>query len=170
MRRPDLSRVPEWYHGYIKAVKVDDFREAMQQQTLELPAFLANIPESKRKYRYAPGKWTVQEVVQHISDAERIFGYRALCFARKDETPLPAFDENEYAKHSNADSRDWTQMQSEFMSLRAANELMFASFDDAQLACIGTANQSQMSVLDLGFIIVGHVTHHLNIIANRYLQ
>src|SRR3569832_224983 len=109
MARPDISRVPEWYHRYINQVPENDLAEAIQNQTTNFCLFLESLPVNKRDYRYAEGKWTIKEVLQHIIDAERIFAYRALCFARKDSTPLPGFDENSYADNSKASTRDWNE-------------------------------------------------------------
>src|SRR5687768_13498006 len=114
MPRPDLSRVPEWYHRYIAQVKENDLLTAMETQTGSFIKLMKKIPEQKRNYRYAKGKWTIKEMLQHIIDAERIFAYRALCFARQDSTPLPGFDENEYAFNSKASKRDWNSLIEEF--------------------------------------------------------
>src|SRR6476660_1020172 len=102
MPRPDLTRVPDHFHKYINQVEEDDLVKAFKKQTRSFLKFLDEIPKNKRGYRYAEDKWTIKEVLQHIIDAERIFAYRALCFARKDATPLPGFDENSYAANSKA--------------------------------------------------------------------
>ena len=93
MPRPDLSRVPEFYHNYINQVPDNDLMEAFKNGTASLVQLFETIPPSKQDYRYAEGKWTIKEVLQHVIDAERVFAYRALCFARKDTTSLPGFDE-----------------------------------------------------------------------------
>ena len=169
MPRPDLLQVPESYHGYINQVQGNDFLPEMKFQTADFIRFLKKIPESKRSYRYARGKWTIKELLLHIIDAERIFAYRALCFARKDKTSLPSFDENEYALNSKAAKRNWDDMVTEFKNLRTSNEILFGSFDREQTASVGVANNKTMSVNALGFIIVGHVSHHLTVIKERYL-
>ena len=169
MPRPNLLHVPAWYHGYINYVKGSDFLPSMKSQTPELIRFLKKIPVSKRNYRYAKGKWTVQELLQHMIDAERIFAYRALCFARKEQVSLPSFDENEYAVHSKASKRNWDDMVTELKLIRNSNEIMFGSFDKDQLKAVGIANNSTFSVNAIGFIMVGHVSHHMAIIRERYL-
>lgn len=169
MGKPDLSRIPEWYHGYINKVKEDDLTAAFNIQTPPFLKFLEELPEAKRDYRYADGKWTVKEMLQHIIDAERIFAYRALRFARKDRTPLPGFDENEYAKNAIVSNRDWDNMVEEFRVLRKSTELMFASFSNEELELSGTASEKPVYVLGIGFIIIGHVAHHWDIIKERYL-
>ena len=169
MARPDIKKVPEWYHGYINLVKGNNFLPEMKLQTGEAIRFLRKIPATKRNYRYARGKWTVQDLLQHMIDAERIFGYRALCFSRKDRNPLPAFDENEYAVNAKASRRDWNSMVNEFKLIRLSNEEMFSAFNPIQLRAAGIANNKSFSVNDIGFIMVGHVSHHIAIIRERYL-
>lgn len=169
MSRPDLSRVPEWYHRYINQVKENDLSEAMGNQLTDFILFLTELPADKRDYRYAEGKWTIKEVLQHIIDAERIFAYRALCFARKDTTPLPGFDENSYADNSKASDRDWSEMIEEFSVVRQSTAILFKSFDTDQLETNGTASGKPVYVLGIGFIIVGHVNHHLGVLKERYL-
>src|SRR5258705_4061854 len=138
--RPDLSRVPEFYHNYINHVHEDDLMEAFAKGSREFISFFENIPTDKTGYRYAEGKWSIKEVLQHIIDAERVFSYRAMCFARQDATSLPGFDENDYAKSSNADNRDWRRLLEEFKAVRKSSELLFTSFDTEQLNASGLAN------------------------------
>ena len=169
MPRPNLLHVPAWYHGYINHVNGNDFLLSMKNQTPDLIRFLKKIPEAKRSFRYTKGKWTIQELLQHMIDAERIFAYRAICFARKEKISLSSFDENEYAANSKAAKRDWDEMVTELKLIRNSNEIMFSSFDKDQLKAVGIANNSTFSVNAIGFIMVGHVSHHLAIIRERYL-
>lgn len=169
MPRPDLSRVPQFYHGYISKVREDDLLPALKSSTKGLFDLLKSIPADKHDHRYAEGKWTIKEVVQHMLDGERVFSYRALRFARKDETPLPGFDENLFAQTAKADRRNWNDMVEEFAALRKANEVMFASFDNEQLEQSGIASENSTYVLGIGFILAGHVNHHCQIIKERYL-
>ncbi len=168
--RPDLSRVPAFYHNYISQVPENNLEEAFSEGTTAFIQFIETIPPEKYDYRYAEGKWTVKEVLQHIIDAERIFGYRALRFARKDPTFLPGFDENSYAENAGADKREWNPLVEEFKVVRMASEYLFASFDDEQLDATGTANNNSIYVLGIGFIVVGHSLHHLKILKERYLR
>ena len=169
MPRPDLSRVPEFYHGYISKVKENDLMSALQNSTSELFSLLKAIPKEKHDYRYAEGKWTIKEVVQHMLDGERVFTYRALRFARKDDTALPGFDENLFAQTAKADKRNWNDMVEEFTALRKSTEAMFASFDNEQLEQTGIASENSIYVLGIGFIVAGHVNHHCQIVKERYL-
>ena len=170
MPRPDLSRMPEYYHKYINQAKEDDLMTALRSNTSSFLSLLKMIPPDKQDHRYAEGKWTIKEVLQHIIDIERVFTYRALRFARKDKTPLPGFDEKVFAASANADKRNWDDLVDEFTSLRKATELMFGSFDDGQLEATGTASNVSMYVLGIGYIIVGHCEHHLAIMKERYLE
>lgn len=169
MPRPDLSRVPAYFHNYINQVNENDLAEAIQNQTKIFFTFLSSIPSDKIDFSYAHGKWTIKEVLQHIIDAERVFAYRALCFARKDSTPLPGFDENSYADNSKAAARNWVDMVEEFKYLRQSSTLLFKSFDSEQLDAVGIANSNSNYVLGIGFILVGHVNHHMAVITNKYL-
>lgn len=170
MARPNLNEVPVFYHNYIRLVPEKDLLSALRNQTPVLLRFLNRIPPAKRNYRYARGKWTIQELVQHIIDAERVFTYRALCFARQDQTPLPGFDENSYAASSRAQKRNWKDLMLELKSLRQSTELLFASFDRKQLDSKGTANNNPISVRAIGFIVAGHAWHHVNVLRERYLS
>ena len=169
MPRPDLARVPDYYHNYINQAEGDDLMDVFKKQTRSFEKFLEEIPKSKRKYRYAEDKWTIKEVLQHIIDAERVFAYRALCFARKDITPLPSFDENNYAANSKADQRKWKDIVNEFRSVRQSTEDLFCSFDDEQLETSGTASGKSNYVMGIGFIITGHANHHIKVIKEKYL-
>lgn len=170
MSRPDLSRVPEYYHRYINKVEGDDMLAALKKQTTEFIRFLQEIPADKREFRYAKDKWTLKEVLQHVLDAERVFAYRSLCIARKDKTALPGFDENDYAANSKAGNRNWDDLVKEFSALRQSTEILFSSFDKEQLDAEGIANGKPVYVLGLGFVLAGHVNHHIGVIKERYLS
>jgi hypothetical protein len=169
MPRPDLSRVPEYYHQYVNKVTEDELVPALKKQSTEFLRFLNDLPESKRDYRYAPGKWTIKEMLQHILDGERVFAYRSLCFARKDANSLPGFDENDYAANAKTENRNWEDLVKEFTALRQSTEILFSSFDKEQLESAGIANGKSVYVLAIGFVIVGHINHHIAVLKERYL-
>jgi hypothetical protein len=169
MPRPDLTKVPDFYHNYINQAKGNDLMKAMRKQTGKFLLFLQKMPKDKRNYRYAEDKWTIKEVLQHIIDAERIFAYRALCFARKDASPLPSFDENSYAANAKVENRKWKDLVNEFLVVRWSTEYLFDSFDDEQLETAGTASGKSNYVLAIGFIIIGHANHHIKVMKERYL-
>jgi len=166
--RPDLSRVGNFYHNYINLVPDDDLTAAFDKQSASLIRFFETVPPGKYDYRYAEDKWTIKEVLQHIIDAERVFSYRALRFARKDSTPLPGFDENLFASNAKASDRNWDKLMEELKVVRRSSELLFHSFDEEQLQSNGISSNSPNYVLAIGFIIVGHAIHHQKIIKERY--
>ena len=128
-----------------------------------------SIPEAKKDFTYAPGKWTVRELLCHIMDAERIFCYRALRFARNDKTPLSGFEENDYAPQANAAGRPLAKIATDMAHLRNSSIDLFESFTPEMLTRKGLANNNELSVAALGFIISGHETHHRKILMERYL-
>ena len=167
--RPDLTRVPPFYHDYINQVEEENVMDTLRKNTPSMTQFFARIPSTKRDHRYAEGKWSIRQLLQHLIDAERIFSYRALRFARKDETPLPGFDENLYADTARVDQRSWNDMIEEFAAVRKSTELMFASFNEDELESAGIASGGSTYVRGIGFIIAGHCNHHKRIIEERYL-
>ena len=169
MPKPIAADYPEYFGKYINQVAEEDLTEAFKNQFPKIEHLLRSINEEKAGYAYAPGKWTLKELLQHIIDAERIFNYRALCFARKETTSLPSFDENLYAGNSNANARSWKSLSNEFIDVRRSTEDLFKSFSNEMLQQKGTANNNAITVLSLGFITVGHVTHHIKVIEERYL-
>lgn len=169
MSRPQPADHPEYFGRYINLVAEDELGEAFNIQFPKIESLLQLIDEVKANHAYAPGKWTLKELLQHIIDGERIFAYRALCFARKESTSLPSFDENLYADNSNANIRSWESLRNEFINVRRSTEDLFKSFTGEMLQAKGIANNSTISVLSLGFIIIGHVTHHIKVIEERYL-
>jgi len=169
MPKPDLSTVPEWYHKYLNQIREEDLNNAIKKNTESVVQFLRSVPEEKWSYRYAEGKWSIREMIQHIIDAERIFSYRALCFARGEKISLPGFEENDYAAASKADKRSKEELIEEFETVRKSIEQLYASFDDEQLKAVGVSNNNSISVNAIGFIISGHVQHHINVLKERYL-
>jgi len=131
--------------------------------------FVREIPMDKYDYRYAEGKWTIKDIIQHVIDSERIFAYRALRFARADETPLPGFDENMYGNTANGDDRTINDLLTEMSAVRHANIMMFKSFKEQEFLKKGTASGYTVSVRALVFLIIGHQNHHMKIFRERYL-
>jgi hypothetical protein len=168
-RRPEIGPYSAHFHDYIKLVEEDDIRTALKNQTPETEKFFNSITEEKSLYKYAEGKWTIKEALQHIIDAERVFTYRAMAFARKDKNHLPSFDENSYAANSHANSRSWKDLKEEFSAVRKSTEMLFNSFTDEDLKTTGIASDAEISVMALGFTIAGHAAHHVTIIRERYL-
>lgn len=168
LTKQDAVAAPSFQH-YMSRADDTDVVKAIRRSTKEFSKLLKSLPAKKRQYAYAEGKWTIQEVLQHIIDAERVFVYRALTFARRDATPLPGFDENSWAANVNKTKRKWKDLVEEFTILRAGTELFFASLTDEDLLFSGTANQHPVNALALGYLVAGHAKHHLAIIKERYL-
>ncbi|GAC1426224.1 MAG: DinB family protein [Flavisolibacter sp.] len=170
MSKVDLSQVPQFYHKYIQPIIGRDLEEVFLQHYKSLPSLLSTVEPSKWNFRYAPEKWSIKEVVQHVIDAERIFCYRALTFARKDNHTLNGFDENKYAQFSKADKREGKEILEELSLVQKSSAALFASFDAEQLRETGIANGNSIYVGAIGYIIIGHNLHHRKILEDRYLQ
>jgi uncharacterized damage-inducible protein DinB len=164
------SEYAPFYANYIAQVS-DEYTlvEELEISLHRFIKFVQNIPMDKFDYRYAEGKWTIKDIIQHLIDAERIFAYRALRFARNDNTDLPGFEENDYVDEANANARSIMELLTEMSSVRHATVLLFKTFSEEQLLRIGTANNNTMSVRALGFVIIGHQNHHQRIFEERYL-
>jgi uncharacterized damage-inducible protein DinB len=154
---------------YIKAIENVELLEELEISLHDFIKFVQNIPLDKFDYRYAEGKWTIKDIIQHIIDAERVFAYRALRISRNDQTALPGFEENEYVENTNANGRSIQDLLTEFSAVRHSNLLMFKSFSDDQLKRIGVASNHPVSVRALGFLIIGHQKHHQKVFKERYL-
>jgi uncharacterized damage-inducible protein DinB len=170
MTRPDLDNVPAFYRKYVEFVKDMDLTDALRYAGNAVQEVALSISEQKATYRYAEGKWTIKEVFNHMMDAERVFAYRALRFARNDQTPLAAFDENAYAPEANAHGRALHQLAREMQWLRETTVDLYASFTPEILLREGVASNQKISVLNLGYIIAGHDLHHRTILLERYLN
>jgi len=160
--------VPTWYQGYVNQIGDADFIEVLRKQYESTPTLLLSIPLEKWNYAYSPGKWTVKEVILHLTDCERIFAYRALCFARNDKTNLPGFDENDYAPNSAAAHRSEVSIIEEFKAVRKATITLFEYFNNEMMLRTGFANGHEFSVELVGTIIAGHELHHLQVLKERY--
>ena len=167
--RPAPDEFAPYYGTYISKVPDGDIVRTMQAQISDTAAFLRNLPESRHGHRYAPGKWSIREVVGHLCDAERVFSYRALRFARGDATPLPGFDENEFMKQARLDERTLASLLAEYEAVRAASVALFEGLFPEEWSRHGTASGKEMSVRALAWVITGHELHHLGVLKERYL-
>ena len=144
-----------------------DILDTLRRQRATL-AGLATAAADRAGHRYAPGKWSVREVVGHLADGERVFGYRAFCISRGEEQPLPGFDENVYVERAGADRRPLHDLVAELLALRDANLLMLGALADDAWTRSGTANETTVSVRALAYVMAGHTEHHLGILRDRY--
>lgn len=168
--RPENTEHAPYYGTYISLVAPGDVVETLDTQVESTLALVRTIPEERGGLRYAPGKWSVRELLGHVTDAERIFTYRALRFARGDETPLAGFDENSFIANSRLDARTLASLCEELEAVRRSSVLLFQSFDATEWLRRGTANGYPMSVRALAWTCAGHERHHMEILKSRYLQ
>lgn len=169
MPKPTHHYLPAYFQKYVDLVAEDNWFDALQNQLPVMESFLNSIDEHKSNYAYAEGKWTIKELVQHVIDTERIFNYRALCFARKETVSLPGFDENYYATNSLANERQWIDLVNEFIMVRKSTVILFKSFTASALQFKGNSNNNPFTVESLAWITVGHCIHHKIIVEERYL-
>jgi hypothetical protein len=164
-----INEYADFYKSYIQALEDVELIEELEISLHDFIRFVQNIPMDKFDYRYADGKWTIKEIIQHLIDSERVFSYRALRISRNDKTPLPGFDENEYVANSNGNKRNLQGLLTELAVVRQATLSLFNSFSQEQLQYVGIASDNEVSVRAIGFIIIGHQKHHQKIFAERYL-
>ena len=166
--RPGADEFAPFYAGYIAGVPGDDALPTLAAHIERWHPSLRRLSEAQALHRYAPGKWSVKEVLGHLCDGERVFGYRALRFARADATPLPGFDENAWAPAAGSDRRPVAEIADELRAVRASTVALFRSLDAVALARRGEANGRTISVRALGWIVAGHALHHETILRERY--
>ena len=159
----------EFYTPYVQTLDDVNLIEELEISVHRLIKFVQNIPMDKFDYRYEPGKWTIKDILQHLIDTERVFAYRALRFARNDQSELPGFDENLYADEAAGYLRSIQQLLTELAVVRQSTLFLFKNFNEKELMNSGTASGRSMSVRALGFIIIGHQNHHQRIFEERYL-
>jgi uncharacterized damage-inducible protein DinB len=169
IERPNPSEHDEYFGRYIRLVPEGDILAILESELETTLGLLATIVTDKETYRYADGKWSIREVIGHIIDSERMFQYRALAFARRDPTHLPSFEEDDYARESNAHSRPLAELAAEFESVRRSTLTLFQSFDDEISRRSGKASVYEFSVRSFAYILAGHEMHHRGVIEERYL-
>jgi hypothetical protein len=169
MNRQEMLNVPERYQAYVDHVGPVDLLEELEISLHDFIRFAQNVPLGKHDYRYAPGKWTLKDIIQHLIDCERIFAYRALRFGRGDVTPLPGFEENDYADAAHGSTRHLKDLLTELSTVRHATLTLFKSFRPEALRGEGVASNALISVGAIGFVIIGHMKHHQKVFEERYL-
>jgi uncharacterized damage-inducible protein DinB len=169
IQRPVPGEYNPYYDRYISLVPDGDLLELLQRQGGETVTLLRDISEEQSRFAYAPGKWTIREVLGHLTDAERVFTYRALTFARGDTAALPSFEENAWAEVSNATHRSIQDHIDDFIAVRAATLALFRGFTPADFARAGTASGNHITVRALAYITAGHERHHTQVLRERYL-
>jgi len=166
--RPHASEYAPYYEKYVALVRDGEIVETLEAQLREMKLLLGTLSEQGAEFCYAAGKWSVKEVLGHISDQERVFAYRLLCIARGDQTPLAGFDQDEYVKRGNFSARPLAELLEEFTAVRRATIALVCSLDGVAWSRRGVANQKEISARALVFLIAGHDLHHRVALQERY--
>jgi len=170
MNKPAPSEYADFYAGYIGGVPDGGILTLLQSELERSSSLFRGLTPEQASHRYEEGKWSVKEIVGHIIDGERVFGYRALCFARQDPAHLPGFDQDDYARGSNAADRPLGELVDELTVARQSNIALFRSLDEAMWSYRGIASDCELTVRALAYIIVGHEIHHRSVIEERYIN
>ena len=171
IEKPESGEFASYFKRYIDLVEDDGYiLKYLADNLTELTDFCRAIPEDKHLYRYAPDKWTLFDILQHIIDGERVFAYRALVYARNDQTVLPSFDQDAYADRVEADKRSFNDLLNELETVRKSSIYLFASFNPEDFLLKGKVDSNISSVRALAYQIVGHAKHHINLYNEKYLK
>ena len=166
--RPEPTEYAPAFAGYVSLVPEEDVMSAIETQSSDTQKLLASLDDTQSAYRYAEGKWSIKEVFGHVCDAERVFGYRALCISRGEQNPLPGFDENAYVRNANFDSWKIGDLAELYALIRRANIVFFRNLPPEAWDRQGIANNNPISVRALAYIIAGHERHHRKVLRERY--
>jgi hypothetical protein len=170
MQRPLADEYAAGYQEYLDLVPQGDYLSLLKQNTIETIDYFEAMPEEKLDYRYAADKWTINEVFMHMIDTERVFSYRGLVAVRGDESPHYRMDEGLYARNVDVSQRSLQSLVAEFKAVRASTQLLYENMSDAQSKLPCNIVTHPMTARAIGYFLIGHVKHHLNIIEQRYLQ
>jgi DinB family protein len=168
MNRPLESEYAPFYRGYVAQIGEQEILPVLRSQLDHLDVLLGQVTPERETYAYAEAKWSIRELAGHLIDAERVFGYRSFCIARGETRNLPGFDEKEYMLSAPYNQIDLEDLLSELRLVRLANIAMLRNLDDQAWMRVGTANDAQVSVRALAFIMAGHVRHHMGVLRERY--
>ncbi len=168
--RPEPKEYDPDFEFYISRVPEADIYQALEEQLAEFAALLSSVQPAQETYRYAEGKWSVREVVGHMIDSERVFGYRALSVSRGETVSLPGYDQEAYGKHSNDHEAPLKELQQEFEFLRKSHILFYKHLSKSGWTRMGVANDNQVTARAVAYSMVGHVRHHMQILKERYLS
>ncbi len=169
IKRPESSEYFEYYGRYVDQVPEGDVISILAEELQRTLTLLSGVPTERADYSYAPGKWSIKEVIGHLIDTERVFAYRALSFARRDPAHLPSMEQDDWAGVSNAAERTLEALANELEAVRRSSILLFRGFDDEMMALRGGASGYEFSVRSIPYIIAGHEIHHRGVLAERYL-
>lgn len=170
MTKPGADEYASYYQKYVGLLPDADVVATLGRQLDSTRALLGSIDETRAGSRYGPDKWSIKELVGHLIDTERVFAYRAMRFARSDQSPLSGFEQDDYVRNGDFDSRTLADLAEEFEHLRRSNIHFFQALSEAGWNRRGTANDSEVSVRALAHIMAGHELHHVNVLKTRYLN
>lgn len=170
MTRPDRSEHEAYYGRYIDLVPDGDVLDHLENQGTVMAGLLSSLPETSGDYRYAPGKWSLKEVLGHVMDAERVFAFRGLVFSRNDAALFPGMEQDDYARAANYSDRSLASILEEYRVLRGSTLHLFRSFSDDMLLRTGTASGCRFTVRSIMYIVAGHELHHMRSIREKYLR
>ena len=165
---PEEGDFNDYYRGYVSLADKDDIYGELARQMDELRERFGTLSEEAGRYRYAEGKWSIKDLLLHVNDMERVFAYRLLRISRADATPLPGFDHDAFVEHAEADRRPMASILDEFKTIRQATLSLCRGMSEEQWNRTGTASGYELKACAVPYIISGHLTHHLNIIRERY--
>ena len=169
MTRPQTTEAADYYFKYIDLVTSDDIVPTFESQMGETIQFLSGITEEQSLHSYAPGKWTIREMLNHINDGERVFAGRAFWFARGFTDPLPSFEQDVAVQMAQANNTSWAELVEEFKNLRLSSISLFKNLPEEAWSRTGVASDNPISVRALAYIMAGHVAHHLGVLREKYL-
>lgn len=169
MDRPEKTEYDPYYETYVSLVPGGDLLGVLEGQPAELRSIFAGMPEEKGGFAYADGKWTIKELLGHLTDGERMFMYRIFRISRGDTTPIEGFEQDGYIENGRFNQRSFDDLIEEFALLRSANMIFFNTLADVAWLRMGTANNCEITVRALAYIMAGHIRHHINVLKSRYL-
>jgi uncharacterized damage-inducible protein DinB len=168
MQRPTEAEYATFYARYVALVPETDVVGVLEHEIDEIRRLLASVSPGKESYRYAEGKWSIRQVLGHLVDAERVFGYRAFCFSRGEQAALPSFDENQYVAAAGSDATPLRELCDELALVRESNLAFLRRLEPREWARVGTASGQPVSVRALAWIMAGHPRHHVQVLRERY--
>lgn len=169
MDRPQKNEYAAYYDRYVRLVGAGHIGDILAKQQTAFETLLAGIDETKGDFSYAAGKWSLKEVIGHVIDTERVFNYRALCFARNDPADLPSMEQDDFAANANFAARSLASILQEYACVRQATLALFRSFDDEIWQRSGIADGNKFTVRAVAYLVAGHELHHMHVIREKYL-
>ena len=170
MERPKSNEYAPYYKTYIEKLVGNDIIKILSDQLERTTNLLKSVSEEKGNYAYTEGKWSIKEILGHIIDTERVFSYRALCIARREQQALPGFEQDDYVKAGHFNKSMLSSLANNYQLVRRSNIALFNSFDEESIGRWGTASNNKVTVKAIMFIIAGHEEHHINILKTKYLN